>query len=105
MIIDVIQESWNLSTVKSEYRAVSSVYQEELLKSMGKLTFEAVSVGGPGGQVAIIPLDESSIERGRLIACATDMARLLLSAYSHASHGGPTREDVAKVLKKAGLIE
>lgn len=39
-----------------------------------------------------------------LISAAPQMADLLLRAYTHVSHGGPTREEVEAVLKKAGLI-
>jgi hypothetical protein len=40
----------------------------------------------------------------RLIAAAPDMADILLRAYTHVSHGGPTRGELEDVLKKAGLL-
>ncbi len=40
----------------------------------------------------------------RLIAQAPRMAELLLSAYQHVSHGGPSRAEVEAVLRDAGLI-
>ena len=41
----------------------------------------------------------------RLIAAAPEMAAILLAAWQHVSHGGPTRADVEAVLRKAGLIQ
>lgn len=40
----------------------------------------------------------------RLIAAAPRMAEILLSAWQHISHGGPTRGDLEDVLRQAGLI-
>lgn len=41
----------------------------------------------------------------KLIATAPEMAHMLLSMYSHISHGGPTREEAETLLRKAGVIE
>lgn len=60
---------------------------------------------GAGATIAHVPSDSNTAEAdGRLIAAAPEMAALLLSAWQHVSHGGPRREDVAAVLRKAGLI-
>lgn len=40
----------------------------------------------------------------RLIAAAPEMGAMLLSIFSHVSHGGPTREEGEALLKKAGLL-
>jgi hypothetical protein len=40
-----------------------------------------------------------------LIASAPRMAELLLSAWQHVSHGGPSRADVETVLREAGLLD
>jgi hypothetical protein len=39
----------------------------------------------------------------QLIAAAPEMAEMLLSMFSHVSHGGPTRAEAEALLKKAGL--
>lgn len=48
------------------------------------------------------PEDDANAQ---LIACAPEMGKMLLSIFSHVSHGGPTREQGEALLKKAGLIE
>jgi hypothetical protein len=42
---------------------------------------------------------------GKLLAAADAMADLLLRAYTHVTHGGPTRAELEAVLKKAGIID
>lgn len=42
--------------------------------------------------------------RARLIAAAPEMGAMLLSIFSHVSHGGPTRAEGEALLKKAGLL-
>jgi hypothetical protein len=39
-----------------------------------------------------------------LIGAAPELADLVMRMYQHVSHGGPTREEAEKVLRKAGLI-
>ena len=58
-------------------------------------------------QVPIEALRPRSIGRAnaKLIACAPEMAEMLLSMFVHISHGGPTREEAEALLKKAGIIE
>jgi hypothetical protein len=41
----------------------------------------------------------------RLMAAAPEMAEMLLSMFSHVSHGGPTRAEAEELLKKVGVIE
>ena len=41
---------------------------------------------------------------GKLLAAAWDMGQLMLRAYNHVTHGGPTRAEVEAVLRKAGLL-
>ena len=50
-------------------------------------------------------LTDEDRANARLIAAAPAMAELLLSAYQHVSHGGPTRGELEAVLRQAGLIE
>lgn len=62
---------------------------------------------GPGDAVAIItgPVSTGTSEaNARLIAAAPRMAELLLSAWQHVSHGGPSRGDVEDVLREAGVL-
>ena len=40
----------------------------------------------------------------KLIACAPELAEMLLSMLVHVSHSGPTHEDVKALLKKAGVL-
>lgn len=58
----------------------------------------------PAGRHRNEPL-RSFLADARLIAAAPEMGELLLSAWQHVSHGGPTRAEVEAVLRKAGLIE
>lgn len=53
-----------------------------------------VHTDGSGVEIYYCPLHEA----------ATEMGDILLSAYTHVSHGGPTRVDLETVLKKAELI-
>jgi len=97
----MIEELWDLSEKENEYAALPDLMSEFMhLASTGKLTFRSVSVGGPNGQVAIIPLDESSIERGRLIAYAPEMARMLLRVW----RDDFDREELEKFLIKIGAL-
>jgi hypothetical protein len=99
------QETWDLSLKENGYCCMPDLPDEfRALQAINHLQFRALSVGRNGGQVAIIPLDESSKERGRLIACAPEMARMLLSMVAHVSHGGPTRAEAEVLLKKAGVL-
>lgn len=47
------------------------------------------------------PRKESDL---KIFSASWEMGQLLLSAYLHVSHGGPTRAEVEAVLKKAGLL-
>ena len=102
----MIEETWALSTRRAVYaaRPADTMEAAQLANIHGTLEFEALSVGGPQGQAAIIPLDESSEERGRLVAAAPKMARMLLSMTAHVSHGGPTREEAEALLREAGVL-
>jgi len=61
------------------------------------------------GHLAEVYQTETSLEEGlanaRLIACAPEMAEMLLLIFTHVSHGGPTREEAEALLRKAGVIE
>ena len=79
---------------------------------------EVVAAGGqPGCECPIALVDcrdypedelspwrEVALANARLIAAAPRMGELLLSAWQHVSHGGPTRADVEAVLREAGLL-
>ncbi len=62
--------------------------------------------------IATICSDEDDLAEGdceeranaRLIAAAQTMGLLLLSAWQHVSHGGPTRGELEAVLRMAGLL-
>jgi hypothetical protein len=47
------------------------------LEKIGGITFEALSVGTWGGQVAIIPLDESNRDNANLIVAAPKLLNAL----------------------------
>ena len=48
--------------------------------------------------------DEEGLANAQLMAAAPEMGMMLLSIFSHISHGGPTREEGEALLKKAGLL-
>ena len=97
----MIEETWELSTRENGYACVpDNAIEAQAVNAIGHNYFRAVSVGGPHGQVAIIPLDESSIERGQLIARTPEMARLLLCAW----HDELDREVLEKFLTKSGIL-
>jgi Lar family restriction alleviation protein len=47
---------------------------------------------------------EEAARRWNTRSLETEMGMMLLSIFSHVSHGGPTREEGEALLKKAGLI-
>jgi hypothetical protein len=100
-IMRAFEETWNLFTRTGGYAAVpDTATQAKALESINGLTFRAMSIGGPHGQVAIIPLDESSEERGRLASYAPEMARMLLSVW----HDEYQREELELLLIKTGTL-
>ena len=66
---DHTEEPWDLKTKIAAYHISGEAKQR--LESAGLQTsFDAMSVGAVEGQVAIIPLDESSEANGRrIVAC------------------------------------
>ena len=97
-----IEENWNLSTVQNGYSAIPDTSaQEAALASINGLRFRAMSIGGPNGQVAIIPLDESSEERGLLASKAPQMARILLS---YVTSDKQKREEAQTLLRELRLL-
>ena len=48
--------------------------------------------------------DDEAEANARLIAAAPEMADLILRTYTHVSHGGPTREEAERVLRRAGIL-
>lgn len=47
---------------------------------------------------------KESLADARLIEHAPDMAAMLLGAFLHVSHGGPTRGELEDLLRKAGVL-
>ena len=47
---------------------------------------------------------EEAVRRWNTRSLETEMGAMLLSIFSHVSHGGPTREEGEALLKKAGLL-
>ena len=102
---DLANEVWEVGPRTNDYMATPRTHAEvRQLETIGGMQCEALSVGGPHGQVAIVPLDESSKERAQLIAAAPKMAKMLLSMFSHVSHGGPTRAEAHELLREAGVL-
>lgn len=70
---------WMLGMRSATYSA-SGESAKRLLAEGIPLEFEAISIGSQEGkQIAIIPLDESSVENARLMALAPEMYRMLKS--------------------------
>ena len=77
---------------------------------------EAVSLMGSDGECVLAEVwhndettgiglnSENPQADAALIAAAPEMGEMLRSTFLHVSHGGPTREQVEAVLKKAGLL-
>ena len=74
---------WTLNPYAADYEVVSSDAPDHIALRMmmlevhGKGKFKALSIGNIHGQIAIIPLDESSEANAKLIAAAPDMAEAL----------------------------
>jgi hypothetical protein len=67
---------WEIAPRRSTYQAIpANECDRETLAAAGKLTFPALSIGiAPSGpQVAIVPLDESSVEHARMIAALPEL--------------------------------
>ncbi len=103
-----MKTKWELFTKVASYRAGDP---QGKLRAAGLPTeFQAMSVGevGSGKQVAIIPLDESNVENGRLIAVAPDMLQFLKDlgdsrfwrVYSSETADGVRRRLIAEAEKK-----
>jgi len=53
----------------------------------------------------VVGLSDEEIEANcDLIRAAPELAEMLLSMFSHVSHGGPTRAEAEALLKKAGVL-
>ena len=57
----------------------------------------------PPGKHRNEPL-RSFLADARLIAVAPRMAEMLLSAWQHVTHGGPSRGEVEALLREAGVL-
>jgi len=72
---------WSVAPRESTYKVCDSdPTRQALLEAHGMDRFQAVSVGTPRGQIANIPLDESSRENAAFIAAAHPVAVLELIA-------------------------
>lgn len=71
---------WQINPVTGTYRCIGSADHSDerlaMLAAIGKMQFEALSIGDVRGQIAIIPLDESNRDNARLIASAPDLLAL-----------------------------
>lgn len=71
-------QRWELNPLRARYRVVGPAARVERMLAAGlPLEFDAVSVGlrDGGPQVALIPLDESSVETGVAIAALPQLVR------------------------------
>lgn len=69
---------WTIGVRLSRYQAMGSNPREiERLAALGKVDFEAISIGTESGQVALVPLDESTIENAMLMAAAPELLEAL----------------------------
>ncbi len=91
---------WEMYTRRATYRAGKK--EEAKLKAYGMPTqFEAVSIGTKQGQVAIIPLDESSLANGQLITAAPDMCELLDAMVKYHKSGGTVGDNLIFLAEQA----
>lgn len=73
---------WQIGLKTSKYK-VDEKHHLKLAALGLPNEFEALSIGGNFiGQVALIPLDESSIENAQLIAAAPEMYEALIALWS-----------------------
>jgi hypothetical protein len=75
---------WNIAPREGTYQAIPADERErQVLAAVGKLTFKALSIGltERGPQVAIIPLDESSVENARMIAALPELLAAAKNAH------------------------
>lgn len=69
---------WTVAPRIGRYQVIPATEQERYqLASINALEFEALSVGTPSGQMAMIPLDESNRANANLIAAAPDLLEAL----------------------------
>jgi len=69
---------WAVAPRIGRYQVIPATEQERYqLASINALEFEALSVGTPSGQMAMIPLDESNRANANLIAAAPDLLEAL----------------------------
>jgi hypothetical protein len=76
---------WEIGPREATYQILpTNECDRQALASAGKLTFKAISVGLPerGPQVAIIPLDESSVENARMIAALPELLAAAKEAHA-----------------------
>lgn len=70
--------AWEIAPRIAKYSVIpANDHERGQLERIGALTFDALSIGTPKGQAAIIPLDESSRDNATLIAAAPEMFDLL----------------------------
>lgn len=69
---------WAVAPRTGRYQVIPATEQERYhLASINALEFEALSVGTPNGQMALIPLDESNRANANLIAAAPELLEAL----------------------------
>lgn len=70
---------WEIAPRIAKYSVIpANDHERGQLERIGALTFDALSIGTPNGQVAIIPLDESSRGNATLIVGAKDLREALV---------------------------
>jgi hypothetical protein len=82
------REPWYIEPHTATYRVVSAANHAgerlAMLAAIGALQFEALSIGTRRGQVAIVPLDESSRENAEFIVRACNAHDAMLDALCKA---------------------
>jgi hypothetical protein len=90
------REPWYIEPHTATYRVVSAANHAgerlAMLAAIGALQFEALSIGTRRGQIAIVPLDESTRENAAFIVRACNTHDELLAAA----------QDLVKLLEDVG---
>lgn len=74
-MIEHTKEPWRIGKRKNNYKIDGNKKEMEILTRLGKVSFEALSIGVDYAQIAIIPLDESNESNARrIVACVNACA-------------------------------